>query len=90
MNALELEDTVKNYERRAATGWFVPDYSLHSVPIYVPGCLIMAIKVYILYFRKYVSTLRPAKAGKIGSLIDNIGKYHLYQLVCFLEFYGPV
>ena len=38
MKALELEDTVKNYDRRAATGWFVPDYSLHSVPIYVPGC----------------------------------------------------
>ncbi|XP_062148628.1 uncharacterized protein LOC133857389 isoform X1 [Alnus glutinosa] len=42
VKALELEDTIKNYERRAATGW------------------------------KYVSTLRPDKAGKIGSLIDTI------------------
>lgn len=25
VKALELEDTIKNYERRAATGWFVPD-----------------------------------------------------------------
>ncbi|XP_041004718.1 LMBR1 domain-containing protein 2 homolog A isoform X2 [Juglans microcarpa x Juglans regia] len=42
MEALELEDTVKNYERRTSTGW------------------------------KYISSLRPAKAGKIGPLIDTI------------------
>lgn len=24
MEALELEDTMKNHERRGATGWFVP------------------------------------------------------------------
>ncbi|KAK7857295.1 lmbr1 domain-containing protein 2 like protein a [Quercus suber] len=40
MEALELEDTVKNYERRSSTGW------------------------------KYVSSLKPARTGKIGSLID--------------------
>jgi hypothetical protein len=88
VKALELEDTIKNYERRAATGWFVPDYSLH--------CSNICSRLFdhgltsILYFRKYVSTLRPDKAGKIGSLIDTIGKHHFYQLVCFLEFYGPV
>lgn len=40
MEALELEDTVKNYERRTSTGW------------------------------KYVSSVEPARTGKIGSLID--------------------
>lgn len=43
MEALELEDTVKNYERRDSTGWFVSDFSLlfsHvSNSINVPGCL---------------------------------------------------
>ncbi|KAG7987584.1 hypothetical protein I3843_03G141600 [Carya illinoinensis] len=42
MEALELEDTVKNYERRTSTGW------------------------------KYITSLRPAKAGKLGPLIDTI------------------
>ncbi|KAE7998022.1 hypothetical protein FH972_002601 [Carpinus fangiana] len=55
MKALALEDTVKNYERRAATGW------------------------------KYVSTLRPAKSGKIGTLIDNIEFFWLCILRKQLE-----
>ena len=29
MEALELEDTVKNYERRSSTGWSVPNYSFY-------------------------------------------------------------
>ncbi|XP_043721973.1 LMBR1 domain-containing protein 2 homolog A-like isoform X2 [Telopea speciosissima] len=40
--ALELEDTIKNYEHRSATGW------------------------------KYVSSFRPCRTGKIGSLLDMI------------------
>ncbi|KAF3439247.1 hypothetical protein FNV43_RR17523 [Rhamnella rubrinervis] len=40
MEALELEDTIKNYERRSSTGW------------------------------KYISSFRPARTGKLGSLID--------------------
>uniref|UniRef100_A0A5B7APM4 Putative LMBR1-like membrane protein isoform 2 n=1 Tax=Davidia involucrata TaxID=16924 RepID=A0A5B7APM4_DAVIN len=40
--ALELEDTIKNYEHRSATGW------------------------------KYISSFRPERAGKIGSLFDMI------------------
>lgn len=28
MKALELEDTIKNYERRSSTGWFAPYYEL--------------------------------------------------------------
>ncbi|KAL7206041.1 hypothetical protein ACSBR2_018873 [Camellia fascicularis] len=42
MEALELEDTVKNYDRRDATGW------------------------------KYISSFRPERAGKLGSLLDMI------------------
>ncbi|KAK9285978.1 hypothetical protein L1049_025180 [Liquidambar formosana] len=42
MEALELEDTIKNYERRSATGW------------------------------KFVSSLRPVRSGKLGSLFDTI------------------
>ncbi|VFQ70122.1 unnamed protein product [Cuscuta campestris] len=38
--ALELEDTIKNYERRDATGW------------------------------KFVSSLRPERAGTLGSFLD--------------------
>lgn len=42
MKALELEDTIKNYERRSSTGW------------------------------KYVSTLRHARNGKLGSILDTL------------------
>ncbi|KAG7026858.1 LMBR1 domain-containing protein 2-like A [Cucurbita argyrosperma subsp. argyrosperma] len=42
MKALELEDTIKNYERRTSTGW------------------------------KYVSTLRHARSGKLGSILDTL------------------
>lgn len=42
MEALELEDTIKNYERRNATGW------------------------------KYVSSFRPVRTGRLGSLLDTI------------------
>ncbi|XP_022962942.1 LMBR1 domain-containing protein 2 homolog A-like [Cucurbita moschata] len=42
MKALELEDTIKNYERRMSTGW------------------------------KYVSTLRHARSGKLGSILDTL------------------
>ncbi|KAF9612051.1 hypothetical protein IFM89_037970 [Coptis chinensis] len=42
MEALELEDTIKNYERRDATGW------------------------------KYISTFRPVRTGRVGSLLDTI------------------
>ncbi|KAE9610314.1 putative LMBR1-like membrane protein [Lupinus albus] len=40
MEALELEDTIKNYERRTSTGW------------------------------KYISSIRPDRTGKLGSLFD--------------------
>ncbi|XP_038998367.1 LMBR1 domain-containing protein 2 homolog A-like isoform X3 [Hibiscus syriacus] len=40
--ALQLEDTIKNYERRSSTGW------------------------------KYVSSFRPGRSGKIGTLLDTI------------------
>ncbi|XP_012081622.2 LMBR1 domain-containing protein 2 homolog A isoform X1 [Jatropha curcas] len=40
--ALELEDTIKNYERASSTGW------------------------------KYISSFRPARTGKLGSLFDTI------------------
>ncbi|KAM0971180.1 hypothetical protein ACFX13_019405 [Malus domestica] len=42
MEALELEDTIKNYERRSSTGW------------------------------KYVSSFRPTRNGRLGSLVDTI------------------
>lgn len=42
MKALELEDTIKNYERRSSTGW------------------------------KYVSILRHARNGKLGSILDTL------------------
>ncbi|KAL4353518.1 hypothetical protein GQ457_06G043660 [Hibiscus cannabinus] len=38
--ALQLEDTIKNYERRSSTGW------------------------------KYVSSFRPGRSGKTGTLLD--------------------
>ncbi|KAE8675661.1 homeobox-leucine zipper protein ATHB-6-like [Hibiscus syriacus] len=40
--ALQLEDTIKNYEHRSSTGW------------------------------KYVSSFRPARSGKTGTLLDTI------------------
>ncbi|XP_019463616.1 PREDICTED: LMBR1 domain-containing protein 2 homolog A-like isoform X2 [Lupinus angustifolius] len=40
LEALELEDTIKNYERRTSTGW------------------------------KYISSIRPDRTGKLGSLFD--------------------
>ncbi|CAN1216306.1 LMBR1 domain-containing protein 2 homolog A [Linum perenne] len=42
LEALELEDTIKNYERRQSTGW------------------------------KYLSSFRPARSGRLGSLLDTI------------------
>ncbi|CAI0422128.1 unnamed protein product [Linum tenue] len=42
LEALELEDTIKNYERRNSTGW------------------------------KYMSSFRPARSGKLGSLVDTL------------------
>ncbi|KAF5943642.1 hypothetical protein HYC85_017719 [Camellia sinensis] len=42
METLELEETVKNYDRRDATGW------------------------------KYISSFRPEREGKLGSLLDMI------------------
>ncbi|XP_012572214.1 uncharacterized protein [Cicer arietinum] len=42
LEALELEDTIKNYESRKATGW------------------------------KYMSSIRPARTGKLGSLFDTL------------------
>ncbi|XP_054821582.1 uncharacterized protein LOC129320259 isoform X2 [Prosopis cineraria] len=42
LEALKLEDTIKNYERRNSIGW------------------------------KYVSSLRPARIGKWGSLLDTL------------------
>ncbi|CAH1428863.1 unnamed protein product [Lactuca virosa] len=40
--ALELEDTIKNYEHRDSTGW------------------------------KYISSFRPKRSGKLGSILDTI------------------
>lgn len=34
LEALELEDTVKNYERRKSTGWFVFTY-ISDNPVYL-------------------------------------------------------
>ncbi|KAJ1379872.1 LMBR1-like membrane protein [Sesbania bispinosa] len=42
LEALELEDTTKNYEHRDSTGW------------------------------KYMSSIRPARTGKLGSLFDTL------------------
>ncbi|XP_057417002.1 uncharacterized protein LOC130711419 isoform X2 [Lotus japonicus] len=42
LEALELEDTTKNYERRNSTGW------------------------------KYISSIKPARPGKLGSLFDTL------------------
>ncbi|KAL5705131.1 hypothetical protein ACHQM5_023715 [Ranunculus cassubicifolius] len=42
VEALELEDTIKNDERRDATGW------------------------------KYISSFRPVRSGKLGSVLDTI------------------
>ncbi|WCJ31934.1 LMBR1-like membrane protein [Euphorbia peplus] len=42
LEALELEDTIKNYERGSSTGW------------------------------KYISSFRPSRTGKLGSLLDTI------------------
>ncbi|XP_020233264.1 LMBR1 domain-containing protein 2 homolog A [Cajanus cajan] len=42
LEALELEDKIKNYERRNTTGW------------------------------KYMSSIRPARSGKLGSLCDTL------------------
>ncbi|KAJ7956781.1 LMBR1 domain-containing protein 2-like A [Quillaja saponaria] len=42
MEALELEDTIKNHERRSSTGW------------------------------KFISSIRPARTGKLGSLLDTL------------------
>lgn len=53
MEALELEDIVKNYERRTLTGWFAYDYSLlffffESVSIHISGCLFMTLDISII------------------------------------------
>ncbi|XVF15251.1 hypothetical protein REPUB_Repub09cG0134800 [Reevesia pubescens] len=40
--ALQLEDTIKNYERRSSTGW------------------------------KYISSFRPGRSGKTGTLLDTM------------------
>ncbi|XP_028776553.1 LMBR1 domain-containing protein 2 homolog A isoform X2 [Neltuma alba] len=42
LEALKLEDTIKNHERRGSTGW------------------------------KYVSSIRPARTGKWGALLDTL------------------
>ncbi|CAK7354602.1 unnamed protein product [Dovyalis caffra] len=42
MEALELEDTIKNYERGSSTGW------------------------------QYISSLRPARTGKMGAFLDSM------------------
>ncbi|XVE86825.1 hypothetical protein DITRI_Ditri18aG0065900 [Diplodiscus trichospermus] len=42
LEALQLEDTIKNYERRSSTGW------------------------------KYVSSFRPGRSGKTGTVLDTI------------------
>ncbi|KAK3411779.1 hypothetical protein EUGRSUZ_I00540 [Eucalyptus grandis] len=42
LEALELEDVIKNYERRDATGW------------------------------KFISSLRPARTGKLGAFLDTM------------------
>ncbi|MED6158470.1 hypothetical protein PIB30_033003 [Stylosanthes scabra] len=42
LEALELEDTIQNYERRNSTGW------------------------------EYNSSIRPARTGKLGSLLDTL------------------
>lgn len=38
LEALELEDTIKNYERRDATGWFAPN-NLFLFLIVISVCL---------------------------------------------------
>ncbi|KAM7276825.1 hypothetical protein ACFE04_018691 [Oxalis oulophora] len=42
MEALEMEDTIKNYEHRDSTGW------------------------------KYISSFRPSRTGKVGSMLDTL------------------
>ncbi|XP_065874159.1 uncharacterized protein [Euphorbia lathyris] len=42
LEALQLEDTIKNYERGSSTGW------------------------------KYISSFRPSRSGKLGTLLDTI------------------
>ncbi|KAF1875856.1 hypothetical protein Lal_00006487 [Lupinus albus] len=66
MEALELEDTIKNYERRTSTGWFA-SISFYNILKFLPVHL---KQLFILRFRKYISSIRPDRTGKLGSLFD--------------------
>lgn len=75
--ALELEDTLKNYESRSLTGWFTSNYSFffsfiawHNITLQV---IQAPLNVLCYHFRKYFSSIRPARTGKLGSLFDTLG-----------------
>ncbi|KAL8239539.1 hypothetical protein R6Q59_016106 [Mikania micrantha] len=66
MEALELEDTLKSYEHRDATGCqCFGNYSLCDLSQLCP----VTITENIICL-KYISSLRPGRPGKIGSYLD--------------------
>lgn len=93
MEALELEDTVRNYERRNSTGWSA---SLHNqVFIYIFTWFniewnhimyyVTDLRIPCHYFRKFISSFRSARTGKLGSLLDTMGNIHSPICSCSFE-----
>ncbi|KAL2585925.1 hypothetical protein AAZV13_13G022800 [Glycine max] len=71
LEALELEDTIKDYERRHATGCFGENVCAIYFGIY--SWLKILIRLYLsATLRKYFSCLRPERIGKVGALLDTI------------------
>ena len=63
----------------------LPLFLFDFISIYVPACLFMTLNA-DYHFRKYVSSVEPARTGKIGSLIDTTGN-HCLSIGFSLKFY---
>ncbi|KAJ6929278.1 LMBR1 domain-containing protein 2 [Populus alba x Populus x berolinensis] len=76
MEALELEDTIKNYERSSSTGWFVLIMFLLSFSrlfLFVFQAGLSGLEIVVCcHVRKYISSFRPARTGKLGASFDRM------------------
>ncbi|KAL5171121.1 LMBR1 domain-containing protein 2 A [Glycine soja] len=78
LEALELEDTIKNFDRRNSTGWCASNFIFFSFPLQHPSTIHYQFFQITLHnflccnFREYNSSIRPARTGKLGSLFDTL------------------
>jgi hypothetical protein len=88
MEALELEDTVKNYERSSSTGWFVLIMFLLSFSrlfLFVFQAGLSGLEIFVCcHVRKYISSFRPARTGKLGASFDRMGNFQIHYPFSFL------